>query len=90
MNRNHKVRNMTFGLAAGALAATAAAGFFGLEAEAAPLAGATSVISYTATESSKPVDTSARKITEGSTIAGANRAVASILAETKAGTCVSA
>ena len=83
MNRNHKVRNFTFGIAAGALAATAAAGFASIEAEAAPFAGATSVVSYTATAGSKPVDTAAKKA-DKTMVAGANGAIASILAEVKA------
>lgn len=83
MNRNHKVRNITFGIAAGALAA---AGLVSMDAQAAPYAGATAVISYTATESSKPADTAAYK-TDGKTmVAGANGAIAGILADVKANT----
>ncbi len=83
MNRNHKVRNLTFGIAAGALVATAATGFTTLDVEAAPSAGASSVVSYTVTDSSTPVDGKA-VATNNSTVAGANQAVAGIFAEIRA------
>lgn len=83
MNRNRKVRVASYGIAAGALAAFAAVGFGGADAQAAPLAGATAVVSTTAeVNETGSTDTDSSKSL--STVAGANQEIANIIAETNA------